>query len=63
MHIEQGECRTIVPWLISQEKIIRLWIDEVITSPGRNDEMIALLEKHRCWLSERIHEINERVAA
>lgn len=62
MLIERGECKPLVSWLIGQEKVLRLWIDEVTAGGGLDLELICKLEKHRVWLSERIDELAKRAA-
>ncbi len=60
--ITYGEQRSLISWLISQEKVLRLWIDEVVGSASSDVEFVRKLEEHRAWLSECIHELRERAA-
>ncbi len=61
MIVERGECRNLVSWLIGQEKVLRLWIDE-IAAASTDADFILKLESHRAWLAERIDELAERAA-
>ncbi len=62
MEIKRGECRSLAAWLISQEKVMRLWIDEMAATSVLDAEFVRKLEEHRQWLSERIEELAERAA-
>lgn len=63
MRIEQGECRSLICWLISQEKVLRLWIEEAMTSTDVKDGLVEALEVHRAWLAARIAEFSTDMAA
>jgi len=62
MMITHGEQRSLIAWLISQEKILRLWIDEVAGNASSDIEFVRELEEHRTWLSDRIHELRKQAA-
>ena len=53
MEIEHGERRSLVCWLITQEKVLRLWIEEAMTSADVTDSFVEALEIHRAWLAAR----------
>ena len=63
MEIEHGECRSLVCWLISQEKVLRLWIEEAMAASDVKDGLIEALEVHRAWLAARIAEFSAEAAA
>lgn len=61
MIIEQGESQNIVSWLIGQEKVVRLWIDEMV-AVSADAEFVQKLEDHQEWIAARINELVERTA-
>ena len=63
MEIEHGERRSLVCWLITQEKVLRLWIEEAMTSADVTDSFVEALEIHRAWLAARIAEFSADMAA
>ncbi|MEM9494418.1 MAG: hypothetical protein AAGA09_00300 [Pseudomonadota bacterium] len=54
MHRNHGEERPLLAWLISQEKVISLWIEDALAEVPADDGMIAKLEMHRAWLCAEI---------
>ncbi len=52
--------RSLVMWLVTQERVMRLWIDEVMSSAPEDDDLISRLETHRFWLSRQIEELCSR---
>lgn len=62
MEITHGEGRTLLGWLIEQEKVIRMWIDEMVGAGPGEQALVENLEAHRVWLAERIHELTRRAA-
>lgn len=62
MLIERGECRSLISWLMGQEQVLRLWIDEVATGNALDLELVRKLEEHRLWLTDCIDELTERAA-
>ncbi len=62
MMITHGEQHSLISWLISQERVLRLWIDEVVGSASSDVEFVRKLEEHRTWLSDRIDELREQAA-
>jgi len=63
MEIEQGERRSLVCWLISQEKVLQMWIEEAMTTADVKDGLVETLEMHRAWLAARIAEFSADIAA
>lgn len=57
MIIDRGEHRSLVSWLMSQEKVIGLWIDEVLSVSTVEHDLVRKLEQHRNWLAARINEL------
>jgi hypothetical protein len=62
VEIKRGECRSLTAWLVSQERVMRLWIDEMAATSVLDVEFIRKLEDHHQWLSDRIEELAERAA-
>ena len=59
-HAEQ---RSLVEWLTTQEKVLRLWIEEAVASAPANADFIRRLEAHHAWLLEQIDYFGARRAA
>ncbi len=62
MLIERGETRSLYSWLVSQERVMRLWIAELAIAPSWDIEFVRKLEEHHQWLLSRIDELAERAA-
>lgn len=60
MHIMHGEAKSILSWLIEQEKVVRLWIDEFTAAGEGEINFVEKLEVHRAWLVDRIEELKRR---
>lgn len=58
-----AENRSLVEWLMMQEKVLRLWIEEAVAGVPTNPELISRLEAHHAWLSEQIDYFAARRAA
>ncbi len=58
-----GEERSLLSWLMMQEKFVALWIDETLSVAPPNGDFIARLETHRRWLAEQIDLLANRRAA
>ncbi|MEM8771803.1 MAG: hypothetical protein AAGD92_09165 [Pseudomonadota bacterium] len=50
---EYGFERNLYDWLVSQERVMALWISELASTPGA-EFMVARLELHRRWLADQI---------
>lgn len=59
-HAEQ---RPLIDWLIMQEKVLRLWIEEAVANGSGNPEFVSRLEAHHAWLAEQIDYFAARRAA
>jgi hypothetical protein len=55
-----GEDRTLLSWLVTQEKVLRLWIDEALSREISGGDLVAELETHRCWLAAQIERLNHQ---
>lgn len=53
--------RSLTMWLVTQERVMRLWIEEAADS--LDADLAEQLETHRRWLSSRIEELTQRSAA
>ena len=62
MIIERGETRTLYSWLVSQERVMRLWIREIAAAPTWDVEFVRKLEEHHQWLLSQIDELAQRAA-
>lgn len=62
MIIERGETRSLLSWLMSQEQVMRFWIDELTGTSALDVEFVRKLEEHHNWLLCRIDELVERAA-
>ena len=59
-HAEQ---RSLVAWLMTQERVIKLWIEETLAAPPSSPEFLERLEAHHSWLRAQIDDLTERRAA
>ena len=59
-HAEQW---SLIEWLIMQEKVLRLWIEEAVARAPANPDFISRLEAHHAWLAEQIDHFAARSAA
>ncbi|MEO1135843.1 MAG: hypothetical protein AAFW68_04415 [Pseudomonadota bacterium] len=62
MEITHGEDRSLLSWLIVQEKVIRMWIEETMNAGSGEQALVENLEAHRSWLAERINELTRHAA-
>ena len=61
---DHAEDRPLVDWLITQEKVLQLWIDEAVSNASSSTEFVERLELHRAWLSAQIDDlVGQRQAA
>ncbi|MEX6632170.1 hypothetical protein [Hyphococcus lacteus] len=60
---QHGEDRALVTWLITQEKVLRLWIEDVMARGPKESDLVADLEKHHDWLSSQIDRLCDKKAA
>ncbi|GJL91334.1 hypothetical protein [Hyphococcus sp.] len=58
-----GEDRNLFSWLVLQEKILRLWIEDTLASAPSDTTFIAKLERHRDWLAAQIEHLKTKRAA
>ena len=58
-----AEDRSLVSWLIMQERVLRLWIEEALADAPSDERFVAELENHHNWLAEQIARLQERKAA
>jgi len=58
-----GEDRSLYSWLVLQEKILRLWIEDTLASAPSDTTFIAKLERHRDWLAAQIEQLKNQRAA
>lgn len=49
--------RPIIMWLVTQERVMRLWIEQAMASPTADDDLVRRLEIHQRWLSRQIDEL------
>lgn len=59
-HAEQ---RSLISWLMTQERVLKLWIDETLAAPPSSPEFLERLEAHHAWLRMQIDELTEQRAA
>jgi len=59
----RGEERSLYSWLVMQEKILRLWIEETLATAPPDTGFIAKLEAHHAWLAEQIDAMTSKKAA
>ena len=62
MIIQRGETRSLLSWLINQERVMRLWIDEFGAAATLDADFVRRLEEHHDWLVCRIDELTRQVA-
>ncbi len=58
-----AEDRSLISWLMMQEKVLRLWIEEALASAPSDERFISELESHHHWLAQQIARIEKRSAA
>ena len=58
-----AEDRSLVSWLVMQERVLRLWIEEALAAAPADGRFIAELESHHHWLSEQIENLQGKTAA
>ena len=59
-HAEQ---RPLLSWLMTQERVLKLWIEETLAAPPPSPEFLERLEAHHAWLCAQIDELTARRAA
>ncbi|WDI32201.1 hypothetical protein PUV54_03215 [Hyphococcus flavus] len=60
---QHGEDRSLYSWLVMQEKILKMWIDEALATAPRETDFIAKLEHHHDWLAAQIENLSGKKAA
>ena len=63
MNRSHGEDRSLFSWLVLQEKILRLWIEDVLAAAPSDTTFIAKLERHHDWLAAQIEYLKKQKAA
>jgi len=63
MNRTHGEDRSLFAWLVLQEKILRLWIEDTLAAAPSDTHFIARLEHHHHWLAAQIEQLSEQRAA
>ncbi|WP_428410040.1 hypothetical protein [Hyphococcus sp.] len=63
MICSHAEDRNLVSWLIMQERVLRLWIEEALAAAPADGRFIAELENHHDWLADQIVRLQQRNAA
>lgn len=58
-----AEDRSLVSWLIMQERVLRLWIDEALAAAPPDARFVAELERHHVWLAKQIARLQQKKAA
>ncbi|WP_375205563.1 hypothetical protein [Hyphococcus sp.] len=58
-----SEDRSLISWLIMQERVLRLWIEEALAAAPADGRFIAELENHHDWLAGQIARLQQRNAA
>lgn len=60
---QHGEERSLYSWLVMQEKILKMWIDETLAAAPKETDFIAKLERHHAWLAAQIDNLPGKKAA
>ncbi len=63
MNRTHGEDRSLFSWLVLQEKILRMWIEDTLAAAPSDTTFIAKLERHRDWLAAQIEHLSNQKAA
>lgn len=58
-----NEERSLMSWLVTQEKVLRLWIDEALATAPADGRFLADLERHHDWLAGQIAALQQQNAA
>ena len=59
----RAEERSLLSWLVTQEKVLRLWIEEALAAAPADGRFLAELESHHDWLAGQIARLQDRRAA
>ena len=59
----RAEERSLLSWLVTQEKVLRLWIDEALAAAPADGRFLADLERHHDWLAGQIAHLKRQNAA
>ncbi|WP_411816212.1 hypothetical protein [Hyphococcus sp. DH-69] len=60
---QRGEDRALLTWLMTQEKVLQLWIEDVTAHGPKESDLVADLEKHHDWLSAQIDRLSGQKVA
>ncbi len=63
MIIRRGEERSLLSWLTTQEKVLALWIDEVLSAAPQNTDFVGRLETHHKWIAHQIDLLTHKEVA
>lgn len=58
-----GEERTLLSWLVTQEKVLALWVEDALARAPRDAAFLAELERHHEWLAAQVERLQKREAA
>ncbi len=58
-----AEERSLLSWLVMQERVLRLWIEEALADAPSDGRFLAELESHHGWLAQQIARLQQRNAA
>ena len=58
-----AEDRSLMSWLIMQERVLRLWIEEALADAPSDTRFIGELENHHHWLAGQIAQLQHKNAA
>jgi hypothetical protein len=59
MHEPDGQ-KNLMLWLMTQERVIRMWRDEVLSAASSNADLLEKLKEHRRWLAGQIDELTRQ---
>ena len=63
MNRTHGEDRPLFAWLVLQEKILRLWIEDTLAAAPSDTKFITKRELHHEWLAAQIEHLKNQKAA
>ncbi|PQA85799.1 hypothetical protein [Hyphococcus luteus] len=57
-----AEERSLMSWLVMQERVLRLWIEEALADAPADGGFLAELESHHGWLAAQIARLQQNAA-
>jgi len=46
--------RAMICWLETQKRVMKVWLEELVSRPDACPDQVARLSRHKAWLSEEL---------